>query len=233
MKINVQAFAFDLGGTLLEYEGLPPNWADFYGEAFNHANTALKLNLNKLEIDTAISMLKKYNPRINPRDIEFSSTYIFGEATSTWNLGNHSINEVAYCFYQYFQKRVKVFPDAVALLKFLRAQGFKIGILTDLPIGMPEEIIRESVALLECDIDCVLTSTGIGVRKPNSKGLETLAGAFGVTPKQIVFIGDEEKDILTARKIGAISIFINRIGIEKSFGEDIQINDLSVIKDMV
>ena len=98
---------------------------------------------------------------------------------------------------------------------------------------MPEEIIRESVALLECDIDCVLTSTGIGVRKPNSKGLETLAGAFGVTPKQIVFIGDEEKDILTARKIGAISIFINRIGIEKSFGEDIQINDLSVIKDMV
>jgi phosphoglycolate phosphatase-like HAD superfamily hydrolase len=79
----------------------------------------------------------------------------------------------------------------------------------------------------------MLTSTGIGVRKPNSKGLERLVGEFGTTPKQIGFIGDEEKDIQTARKIGALAIFINRTGIEKSYGEDIQITDLSTIQDMV
>ena len=229
MEINILAFAFDLGGTLLEYEGLPPTWADFYDEAFKHVDSSLKLNLDKGKIDTAISILKKYNARINPREIEFSSNCIFGEATSTWNLGDHSVNEVAYCFYQYFQKRVKVFPDAVDIVKFLCERGFKIGILTDLPTGMPEETIRESVALLGCDIDCVLTSTGIGVRKPNCKGLEILAEEFRVTPKQIVFIGDEEKDIQTAKKVGVIAVFINRTGVKNSYGEDIQITDLSFI----
>ena len=49
----------------------------------------------------------------------------------------------------------------------------------------------------------------------------------------MVFVGDEEKDIQTARKVGATAIFINRTGVEKSFGEDLQISDLSVLKKML
>jgi phosphoglycolate phosphatase-like HAD superfamily hydrolase len=42
----------------------------------------------------------------------------------------------------------------------------------------------------------------------------------------LAFVGDEEKDIQTAKNVGAVSIFINRNGDDRSMAEDIQISSL-------
>lgn len=46
----LKAIVFDLGGTLMEYAGMPLNWSDFYIGGFEKLNEILKLNLSENEL---------------------------------------------------------------------------------------------------------------------------------------------------------------------------------------
>lgn len=41
-----KAIVFDLGGTLMEYTGMPQNWSDYYYNGFEKLNEILKLHLS-------------------------------------------------------------------------------------------------------------------------------------------------------------------------------------------
>lgn len=202
-----KAFLFDLGGTLVNYVGLPLNWTNYYPAAFDRVSSKLGLRLNDTAIKDATLTLNKYNARINPREVEYSSTYIFSEATATWNLRSHSVDEVAMCFYSFFQENMQIFPDAKVILRIMGEKGIKTGILTDLATGMPDEIALEGISALNCKIDCVITSSDVGFRKPNKTGYIQLASRLGVQIEDCVFIGDEDKDIVGANHAGMVSDF--------------------------
>lgn len=108
----------------------------------------------------------------------------------------------------------------------LKANGYKIGILTDVPTGMPTELIIQDISLFEDKVDYFLSSVDCGFRKPNKKGIEIIAQSFGVRTQNIAFVGNEIKDIEAAKNAGAISILINRDGEVKNYGEDFQISNL-------
>lgn len=61
-------------------------------------------------------------------------------------------------------------------------------------------------------VDVVFTSVDIGFRKPNKAGFIRLLQAFDITPSQMIYIGDEEKDIVGANALGIVSVLINRNG---------------------
>ena len=105
--------------------------------------------------------------------------------------------------------------------------------LTDVPTGMPGYLIREDMAPIIHLVDDVVTSDECGFRKPNKAGTEILSKKYGVPIQSIAFIGDEEKDVLTARNAGAIPIFLNRHQAQRSKGEYIQITALAELKDFV
>jgi len=56
---------------------------------------------------------------------------------------------------------------------------------------------------------------------------------FGIDLQNIAFVGDEEKDIQTAKNAGVMSFLINRGKRNKSYGEDIQIKSLIELLDFV
>lgn len=66
---NVEAIIFDLGGTLIDYEGFPHYWGDYYQEALRTVSDKLFLDLTEEQINVAAETLKKYNPRLYPREI--------------------------------------------------------------------------------------------------------------------------------------------------------------------
>jgi len=78
-----KGFAFDLGGTLVDYVGLTLNWAAYYPAAFDRVRSQLGLKIDDVAIAGATATLTKYNARINPREVEYTSTHIFSEATMT------------------------------------------------------------------------------------------------------------------------------------------------------
>lgn len=231
--MKIKAIGFDLGGTLIEYHGLPLDWLKYYEEAFDQVSSSLLLDINKAKIQDAISVLEKYNARINPREIEYSSDHIFTEATQTWTLHEHSVSDVADCFYRFFHKRARVFPEAPRVLKSLYENKIKIGILSDLATGMPDKLIEEAVELLYSKIDCLLTSNYVGMRKPNTQGYLRLAKEMKINVDEFLFVGDEEKDILGARKAGMTPVLIDRGSHNKDYGQAYTIGALHDILSLI
>ncbi len=111
----------------------------------------------------------------------------------------------------------------------LKQNGIKIGILTDVAYGMDNEFSLEDIAVLADFIDVSITSVDVGYRKPNSAGYLKLLDSLKVTPYEMLFIGDEEKDINGAKKLGMISALINRSKETKDFGQDYTLDSLSGI----
>ena len=225
----MRAFIFDLGGTLVDYVGFSLNWASYYTAAFERVKTQLELELDGAAITNAIAGLTKYNARIYPREIEYSSEHIFAEATSNWNLGRHTHTDVAMAFYGFFQEKMEVFPDAVRLLRKLEPTRLKIGVLTDLATGMPDEMAIRCVSALNSRIDSLLTSYGVGYRKPNPLGYRSLAAKLGVDAEDCVYIGDEDKDIAGANSAGMVSVLIDRKKSQSNYGQRYRVESLDEI----
>ncbi|MBD2862217.1 HAD family hydrolase [Paenibacillus sp. IB182363] len=119
------------------------------------------------------------------------------------------------------------------MLENLKQSGYKIGVITDVPTGMPTELILQDINAFKDNIDFFLSSIDCGFRKPNKKGIELISEKFGIDLQNIAFIGDEEKDIQTAKNAGVMSFLINRDKRNKNYGEDIQIKSLIELLDFV
>lgn len=54
-----------------------------------------------------------------------------------------------------------------------------------------------------------------------------LLDSLEIYPNEMIFVGDEEKDIIGARKLGIVSALINRGKEIKDFGQDYTLESLS------
>ena len=77
-----KAIGFDLGDTLLLYEGVSERWSPSYREALGRAASACGREIGKPEADRAVAVLERYNTRLAPRTLEISETQILGEVTA-------------------------------------------------------------------------------------------------------------------------------------------------------
>ena len=55
-----KVIVFDLGGTLMEYEGMPLSWIPYYETGFSQVNHRLNLDLSGEEIQKSVEILKEY-----------------------------------------------------------------------------------------------------------------------------------------------------------------------------
>ncbi len=72
----MKAIVFDIGGTLMEYKGMPLSWLDYYKTAFEFIRSELDLDITDDDIDKSFEVMKSYNPRINPREYDVSPEVI-------------------------------------------------------------------------------------------------------------------------------------------------------------
>ncbi|TDF91862.1 HAD family hydrolase [Paenibacillus piri] len=233
MLNKIEAVIFDLGGTLINYEGFSYYWGDYYEQAFQHVSAALDLNVSSEQLNAAIETLKLYNTRLYPREVEYTPAHIFSDVFKGWKFQDISLDAAIRAFFQFFQRSVIVYPETVEVIDDLKRNGYRIGILTDVPTGMPTELIIQDIQSFKHHIDYFLSSVDCGFRKPNKKGIEMISERFGVEMDRIVFVGDEEKDIQAAQNAGAASVLINREHHNKCYGELIQIADLIEFRELL
>ena len=77
------------------------------------------------------------------------------------------------------------------------------------------------------------TSNDVGYRKPNIAGIKLLADKMNVTISEIIFVGDEEKDMICSNNAGAYSVLINRDEQRKAFGQQKEIKALDELLRIV
>lgn len=199
---------FDLGGTLMEFKGMPLYWTEYYKSAFENINNKYLLNLTEDDINISARKLKSLNPRNNYREKEIESKIIFEYAIEHWQK-KPDINDLVNDFFESFQLNAVVFDYSIELINKFKKDGCKIACLTDLPSGMPDDMFRKFVSELEPLFDLYVSSQTCGHRKPSTAGLNFIKDKFSVSFDDMLFIGDERKDELTAERAGCDFNYIN------------------------
>lgn len=95
----------------------------------------------------------------------------------------------------------RLFPESASLLRDLRSQGYRVGLLTN---GSEEQQLDKlDHTGLGSAFDAVCISERIGFQKPDPRAFETLAASLGVDVAECLFVGDDpERDIRGARSVG-------------------------------
>jgi len=118
------------------------------------------------------------------------------------DLGCHVPKRVVYKWFCYYLKRErlgeKLFPDAIPLLKFLKAKGIKIGIVSSYPVkSLRKEIKSHGISDLLGLVrgDC----------HTKAEHIRTFLKLHGFSPHEVIFIGDMVNDIDEGRKCGVFT----------------------------
>ena len=193
MKVVV----FDLGGTLMQYVGMPHSWEDFYYKGFEEIIRKFRYSISQDAVEKSFQMLKEFNPRIHYREVEYSAEYIFTKILEPWHM-DIPIQSCIETFWSGLRLKAEIYPETINVLQKLKEKGYTIAVLTDLPRVMPDEIFRRDISELLGYFDYYVSSTVAGYRKPNCKGLQMISERFSSPITELIFIGDEEKDRRTA-----------------------------------
>lgn len=187
-----KVIVFDLGGTLMEFKGMPPVWIDYYKAGFDSINAKFNLGLTDNDIDKSVRIMKSYNPRVNYREKEIAPCDIFKEATADWNK-ELDINSIIECFFSGINLDMVIYDYSFELLEKYKSDEYYIACLTDLPSGMPDYIFRKPLAKLIYKLDLYVSSQSCGYRKPNKFGLQYIADYFNTDIKKLCSLAMKRK----------------------------------------
>lgn len=201
---------FDLGGTLMEYVGMPLCWTDYYETGFRQVAHGLSLSPSPADLERSAELMISFNPRVNPREVEYSPEHIFQSCLAHWRAPNLSFSRAAELFFEGLHLEPHIFPDVLPCLDQLKRAGYFLACLTDLPTAMPDGLFRRGISPLLEQLDLYVSSGTCGYRKPHRAGLDQIAKDAGVPVEDLIFIGDEEKDLLTAKRAGCRFLKIDR-----------------------
>ena len=221
--------AFDLGDTLVEYEGVPLSWEAHYPEALANLASFLRITPEAHQVEAVCAVLRRYNTRIHPRETEVSFASILGEVLRAFECDAEAEElPCATMFFDIFRQKLRCFPDTAPALAALRGGGAKIGVFTDVPYGMPRELVVEDVGTTEVAefFDALITSRDVGFRKPSPATLRHLADVLGCEVREMIYIGNEKKDVTVAKACGCRSVLIDRTKHGENWGQDRTISSL-------
>jgi putative hydrolase of the HAD superfamily len=222
-----KAIGFDLGETLIYYASLPLNWQGIYPQALAHVAAVCSHNITENDIVCGEQVLARYNTRLYPRHEEVSAACILGEVLAAWKLPPvFDISLVEDAFFGFFRQTYAVYSDTIPALQTLQRLNIRVGVLTDVPYGMAKRFVAQDVAPLRSYVNVVLTSVEAGHRKPHPSGYHSLASLLDIAPSEMIYVGNEEKDIAGANAAGLFSVLIDRDGSGANFGQDRTITSL-------
>lgn len=119
-------------------------------------------------------------------------------------------------------QNLKPCKGAVEFIKKLKANGYKIGILSDFP---PEQ--KGDIWGIKSLCDVVLGSEAAGALKPSAIPFTKLADEFKLKPEQVLYVGNNLKyDVLGSKNAGMKAAWIRTPGL---FSKDSKDADISFV----
>ena len=213
----------------MEYKDMPFCWLDYYDNALDKAAEKLRLPLTEKRKKRTLEVLRSFNPKVNYREVDYTPEHIFGAACAEWDF-EFELKSVIDEFFAAFNLTAYIYPESLSVLEELKAAGYKIAALTDVATGMPDELHRGYIPELLPYFDLYVSSVSCGMRKPNPRGLNDIAEHFGITAEEMIYIGDERKDIECAHRFGCKSVHIDRKDDNADSGQDFTIKDLNELR---
>ena len=93
-----------------------------------------------------------------------------------------------------------VYPNVIAALEALQAQGHVLGLCTNKPLA-PTHAVLDHLNLSRF-FGAVVGGDSLPVRKPDPAPLQATLAALGANPHKTLYVGDSEVDAETAQRAG-------------------------------
>lgn len=102
------------------------------------------------------------------------------------------------------------FPDALAAMRELRAQGYRLGVVSNWEAWLPRLLSRLGFAPL---LEVTVVSGAEGFEKPDPRLFRLALEQLGLTPERCVYVGDNPQvDIEPAVALGMHAVLVDRRG---------------------
>ncbi len=215
----LRAVIFDLDDTLIDWSGRQGDW-------LTHIKSCLRpiyeylcgegRSIPSLD-ELAQAYLKQAHQQweaVCPPDwVSPHQRDILGKTLESLQLdpGSLDVDELQRLYGWTLIPGVRLFQDTTHVLTTLRAQGIKIGLITnaDLPMWMRDTELK-ILGVLEY-IDVRLTASDVGHLKPHPAPFREALNRLGVTPDEAIFVGDRlQDDVAGAQTAGMRAVWVRR-----------------------
>ena len=201
--MDVDAVAFDIDGTLY------PNRQMYF-------NSAL-FSLSRLRFLNHYRKVRKTIRQIRPiKDFKSTQARLLSE---NMNISlEHAFQKIDSDIYRKWQKtfkRVRTYTHLVEILKKLHHNGYKLGVMSDFPIGGKLEYLGLSGVW-----DCIISSEDTGYLKPNPEPFYAVSSCLGLRSDRILYVGNNyDYDIIGAYRVGMKTAHLAREPAENSVAD--------------
>jgi putative hydrolase of the HAD superfamily len=136
-------------------------------------------------------------------------------------------------YWEYFNRKVKLYPNTVFTLERLRSKGIELAMLTDSDGKKGIKAERIAKMALGKYFDYIIISDDTGKNKPSIENWQHLLKLSGLDARQCVMVGDHpDIDLMSAKKLGFITVWT-----KESLRNDMHIKyvnyEITDIKDII
>ncbi len=211
---NRRAVLFDLGGTLIYFEG---RWPEVLAESNREMLRILQEGGLALEGEAFLNdfqrRLRAYDEQCGPDFIEYTTAAVLKELLGAYGYPEvpaSTLREALAARYAVSQRHWQVEADAAPILQILRQAGYALGIVSNAGDDADVQTLVDRAGIRPF-FDVILSSASEGIRKPNPRIFFTALQRLGATPERTVMVGDTlGADIQGAQNAGIYAIWITR-----------------------
>jgi len=210
---------FDLGGTLLNFDGNAHDWREMEARgssALYRYLTEHGYSLPERGFEQAIwdAMRRGWDEAMSGRN-NASLLNIVGEATACFGitLDDQARMQAARAYATGVERDLVPFKGARKVLSQIKARGLRLGLLSN--TAWPGQFHREELerfSLIEF-FDEMAFSSDIGLWKPTTPAFRHVTDRLRLEPAEAVFVGDIlQIDVLGAQQAGLRAVWISTNG---------------------
>ena len=190
---HIQAFAFDLDGTLVDSIKDLALAANAMREA---------LGMDDLPIDTLKSFVGDGMGRLVHRALTNDHEALADEAL--WQQG---FAFFAHYYHEHIADYSSPYAGVVDGVQLLKSLGYPVVVVTNKSERFAIKLLAD-LGLLD-EFSLVVGGDTLPEKKPSALPLQHVCGVLHIEPKHLAMVGDSHNDILTAKAAGAYAIGVD------------------------
>lgn len=211
---NFEALYFDLGGTLIFFDG---DWPEVFANTIETLSKHLKesgldIDFNRF-MDDFLSRLIDYFEERESEFIEHTTAYLLRTTLSDWGhpeVSTSVIDTALKAMYSVSQAHWYPEHDTHETLRTLQEQGYRLAIISNAADDNDVQTLIDN-AKIRSYFELILSSAAIGIRKPNPRIFEIALEKMEISNSRVAMVGDTlGADILGAQNAGIYSIWLTR-----------------------
>jgi HAD superfamily hydrolase (TIGR01549 family) len=214
MKRRFDVILFDLGDTLMYFDG------DFPAiQRACNRELARYLGESNLSVDSEVFLsefegrMDAYYRQRETEFLEYTTAYVLRNLLIEWGYSeplDALIEQALASMYRISQQHWIPEADALPTLQALKLRGYRLGAISNVADENNASLLVDKLGARQY-MDIIVTSAGLGLRKPNPKIFWHTLSHWNCPPERAAMVGDTlGSDVLGARNAGIFSIWITR-----------------------